>query len=542
MLDDFFDIMRDFISIICLLILFKPTFILPIQVLNNPQEYEITAYRLQQYDIGSYSTGSKSWKFQFDAILNIENLSQKCGVILWKDFMKTNFKNIISQSNGALLIIIPQNIDKLSSDDKKLMEKFENFFRNVYTNLAIFFVEDSKNVQRFINKMQEVTIIDNSYLAQLVNLIFNNVYQLSTLNNLPNNLAKDFQMKNILGVLSSGNELNPIILFVAYYDSHSIIPGLSVSANSNGSGVATLLELLVILSKFYEYNKTTPQYNMMFALTGGGKYNYQGTRQLVDYLYEKKNEKNIELVICLDSLAKKNSINVHLSKNPSDKSATFRFVQNLKLFSNGADVKTVSKKINLNQYKLAWEHEVYNIRKIPAITLSNIDTHDSPERDSLFDTHSSLSIGILLNNIKIISETVISYVFNIPYESCKKSRSECSVLNSSIISKEGVSTFLDIVNSHSRAPPQPLDDLISQLQTIVEKYSKQDALISQFIPVDVNLYSVLEDKITIYCTKSIAFDIVLAVIISLYLFTLKYLVKNLQKSLINTFPYFSERR
>uniref|UniRef100_A0A0K0ENP1 BOS complex subunit NCLN n=1 Tax=Strongyloides stercoralis TaxID=6248 RepID=A0A0K0ENP1_STRER len=507
---------------------------------NNPQEYEITAYRLQQYDIGSYSVGSKSWKFQFDASLDIENLSQKCGVILWKDFIKTNYNNIISQNNGALLIIIPQRIDELSYDDKKLMEEFENMFRNIYTNLAIFFVEDSRNVQHFMKKVQEVTTFDSSYLGQLVNLIFNNVYQLSTSNNLPNNVVKNFKMKNILGVLSSGNELNPTILFVAYYDSHSIIPALSVSANSNGSGVSILLELLAIFGKFYENKNTIPQYNMMFALTGGGKYNYQGSRHLIDYLYEKKKEKNIELVICLDSMAKKDFMNIHLSKYPSDKSATFRFIKNLKLFSNS--IKIVSKKINLNHYKLAWEHEIYNIRKIPAITLSDIDTHDSLERNSFFDTYSSLSFDVLLNNIRIISETVISYVFNISNELCEKLENDCSVLNSSIISKERVSTFLNIVNSHSRAPPQSLDNLINQLQIIVEKYSKQDAVISQFTPVDVNLYSVLKDKITIYCTKSTAFDIVLAIMISFYLFILKCFVKNFLNFLVSVFPGFLERR
>uniref|UniRef100_A0A0K0F6A5 BOS complex subunit NCLN n=1 Tax=Strongyloides venezuelensis TaxID=75913 RepID=A0A0K0F6A5_STRVS len=543
MSNDFLDKLRNFVYIICILLFLKPTLILPIQILNNPQEYELTAYRLQQYDIGTHSLGSKLWKFQFDGVLHIDNLSQKCGVIFWKDFMKANFKSIISQDNGALLIIIPQNIDNLPSVDKELMMEFENFFKNVYTNLAIFFVEDSKYVQYFISKMQEVTIVDDSYPSQLINFIFNNVYQLSTSNNLPTNLMKEVKMKNLLGSLSSGDELNPIILFVAYYDSHSIIPGLSVSANSNGSGVATLLELLVIFSKFYECDKTTPQYNMMFVLTDGGKYNYQGTRQLLDDLYEKKNEQNIELVICLDSLAKKSNINIHLSKSPSEKSATFRFIKNLRLVSNSStNIKTVSKKINLNHYKLAWEHERYNIRKIPAITLSNIDAFDSPERDSIFDVPSTLSVKTLLDNIKLISDAIALYVFNIPFESCQKMGIDCSMFNNSIMSEERVSTFLSIINSYSRAPARSQENLISQLQIIVEKYSKQNVVISDFNPVDINLYSVLEDKITIYRTKSTAFDVLLAVVISLYLLFLKYVVKNVQKYLVITFAYFSERK
>lgn len=53
------------------------------------------------------------------------------------------------------------------------------------------------------------------------------------------------------GRLWSADRNSPLIVVVTHYDTHSAVPGLSVGADSNGSGVAALLELLAIFSRFY---------------------------------------------------------------------------------------------------------------------------------------------------------------------------------------------------------------------------------------------------------------------------------------------------
>lgn len=55
---------------------------------------------------------------------------------------------------------------------------------------------------------------------------------------------------------------------------------LSTGPNSSGSGVAALLELLRLFSRLYQNPKTRPRFNLLFALTSGGPFNYDGTKQV----------------------------------------------------------------------------------------------------------------------------------------------------------------------------------------------------------------------------------------------------------------------
>ena len=53
------------------------------------------------------------------------------------------------------------------------------------------------------------------------------------------------------GRLWASDRSAPVIMLVAHYDSHSAVPALAIGADSNGSGVVALLELLALFSRFY---------------------------------------------------------------------------------------------------------------------------------------------------------------------------------------------------------------------------------------------------------------------------------------------------
>jgi hypothetical protein len=62
---------------------------------------------------------------------------------------------------------------------------------------------------------------------------------------------------------------------------------MSNGADSNGSGVAVLLEILAILSKFYSDLSNRAKYNIVFVLSTAGKFNFQGSKQWIDDFQEK---------------------------------------------------------------------------------------------------------------------------------------------------------------------------------------------------------------------------------------------------------------
>ena len=90
----------------------------------------------------------------------------------------------------------------------------------------------------------------------------------------------------------------------------------------------------------------------------------------------------------MEALAKGNGLYAHVSKVPKDDSGAARFLKRLEKAakSRNKTVTIVPKKINLGDEFLAWEHERYSIRKLPAFTLSHMDGPKYDMRRSIMDT------------------------------------------------------------------------------------------------------------------------------------------------------------
>jgi len=60
--------------------------------------------------------------------------------------------------------------------------------------------------------------------------------------------------------------------------------------------------------------------------------------------------------------------------------------------SQAVGVEMVHKKINLADDYLAWEHERFSIRRLPAFTLSHFSSHKTVQRNTILDTRCVLLI------------------------------------------------------------------------------------------------------------------------------------------------------
>lgn len=120
--------------------------------------------------------------------------------------------------------------------------------------------------------------------------------------------------------------------------------------------------------------------------------------------------------MCLDSLTSGDSLYMHVSKPPKEGSPSSQFYKDLKASAERRDsvsVEGVHKKINLADSLLAWEHERYSIKRLPAFTLSALKSHRDLQRGTILDTRQRLDVDKLERNTKIIVEAVANFIYNI---------------------------------------------------------------------------------------------------------------------------------
>lgn len=133
------------------------------------------------------------------------------------------------------------------------------------------------------------------------------------------------------------------------------------------------MELARIFSTLYSNPKTHAPYNFIFLLSGAGKLNYLGSKKWLEDQIDSLEGSLIQeaaFVLCLDSLSSNTTLHLHVSKPPKESDPRSLFYKQLQEVAGSSNVEMVHKKINLADDVLAWEHERYGIRRLPAFTLS----------------------------------------------------------------------------------------------------------------------------------------------------------------------------
>lgn len=120
--------------------------------------------------------------------------------------------------------------------------------------------------------------------------------------------------------------------------------------------------------------------------------------------------------MCLDTLAVSDSLYMHVSKPPKEGSPASLFFKHLKESSDkfpSVTVDGVHKKINLGEDLLAWEHERYSIRRLPAFTLSSLKSHRDSYRGTILDTRENLNLDRLVQNTRVVAEALAGHMYNV---------------------------------------------------------------------------------------------------------------------------------
>ncbi|TSK72091.1 Nicalin-1 [Bagarius yarrelli] len=351
------------------------------------------------------------------------SLTRRCAIMRLTDFTLERFLEVRRQNAAAVLILIPQNLSTISDDVIQSFMITESEALKMEMLMPVYVVpEDEQLLYMYAEVKHAAATKSASILIRVLHsMISTTAFQILVNNNSPIKAITDSSIITLEGVLPGVTEDAPTIVITAHYDSFGLAPWMSYGADSNGSGVTILVELARLFQRLYSDPRNKAPFHLLFSLTGGGKYNYIGTKRWLaenmDHAESSLLHDNVAFVLCLDSLGSGDELFFHVSRPPKPGTPLFSFIQHLEylISSRFPWVKfgTVHKKINLQESTLAWEHECYGIKHIPAFTLSHLQDPKSERRGSILDTMSQVDIRKLKRNTVVVAEALVRYMYNL---------------------------------------------------------------------------------------------------------------------------------
>uniref|UniRef100_G3R4E5 Nicalin n=1 Tax=Gorilla gorilla gorilla TaxID=9595 RepID=G3R4E5_GORGO len=489
--------------------------------------HEFTVYRMQQYDLQGQPYGTRNAVLNTEArTMAAEVLSRRCVLMRLLDFSYEQYQKALRQSAGAVVIILPRAMAAVPQDVVRQFMEIEPEMLAMETIVPVYFAVEDEALLSIYEQTQAASASQGSASAAevLLRTATANGFQMVT-SGVQSKAVSDWLIASVEGRLTGlGGEDLPTIVIVAHYDAFGVAPWLSLGADSNGSGVSVLLELARLFSRLYTYKRTHAAYNLLFFASGGGKFNYQGTKRWLednlDHTDSSLLQDNVAFVLCLDTVGRGSSLHLHVSKPPREGTLQHAFLRELETVAahQFPEVRfsMVHKRINLAEDVLAWEHERFAIRRLPAFTLSHLESHRDGQRSSIMDVRSRVDSKTLTRNTRIIAEALTRVIYNLtekvtpalpPVPQIQQEQLD-SVMDwltnqpraAQLVDKD--STFLSTLEHH----------LSRYLKDVKQHHVKADKRDPEFV-----FYDQLKQVMNAYRVKPAVFDLLLAVGIAAYL-------------------------
>lgn len=520
-------------------IVFLPAVLILVSPLPAEAAHEFTVYRMQQYDLQGQPYGTRNAILNTEArTVEAEVLSRRCVIMRLADFSYDKYQKALRQSAGAVVIILPKNMSAMPQDIVQQFMELEPEMLATETIVPVYFaMEDDELLSIYLQTLTSSSSQGSLSAAEvLLHTATANGFQMVT-SGAQSKAISDWAITSLEGRLGGvGGEDLPTIVVVAHYDSFGVAPWLSYGADSNGSGVSMLLELARLFSKLYTYKRTHAAYNLLFFVSGGGKFNYQGTKRWLednlDHTDSSLLQDNVAFVLCLDTLGNGDSLHLHVSKPPKEGTPQYSLLKELEMVATSQypEVKfsMVHKKINLADDMLAWEHERFGIRRLPAFTLSHLPSHRLAQRSSIMDVRPHVDVKKLGRNTKVVAEALARVIYNLTE---KGAPGDLQIFTEQMVQEEHLSAVVDWLTAQPRAAQLVDKDssvvstleyhLGRYLKDVKRHYVKADKRDPEFV-----FYDQLKQTMNAYRVKPAIFDLLLAVCIAAYLGMMYLAIQN----------------
>ncbi|XP_034035727.1 nicalin-1 isoform X2 [Thalassophryne amazonica] len=521
-------------------IVFLPAVLILVSPLPAEAAHEFTVYRMQQYDLQGQPYGTRNAILNTEArTVEAEVLSRRCVIMRLADFSYDKYQKALRQSAGAVVIILPKNMSAVPQDIVQHFMELEPDMLATETIVPVYFaLEDDELLSIYTQTLTSSSSQGSLSAAEvLLHTATANGFQMVT-SGTQSKAVSDWAITSLEGRLAGvGGEDLPTIVVVAHYDSFGVAPWLSYGADSNASGLSMLLELARLFSTLYTYKRTHAGYNLLFFVSGGGKFNYQGTKRWLednlDHTDSSLLQDNVAFVLCLDTLGNGDSLHLHVSKPPKEGTPQFSLLKELEMVitSQYPEMKfsMVHKKINLADDMLAWEHERFGIRRLPAFTLSHLPSHRLAQRSSIMDVRPHVDVNKLSRNTKVVAEALARVIYNLTE---KATPGDLQIFTEQMqVQEEQLAAVVDWLTAQPRAAQLVDKDssvvstleyhLGHYLKDVKRHYVKADKRDPEFV-----FYDQLKQTMNAYRVKPAIFDLLLAICIATYLGIMYLAIQN----------------
>ncbi|KAI5388694.1 hypothetical protein KIW84_074386 [Lathyrus oleraceus] len=260
---------------------------------------------------------------------------------------------------------------------------------------------------------------------------------------------------------------------------------------------------------------------MLFGLTSGGPYNYNGTRKWLQS-FDQRLRESIDYAICLDSIGSwENELWIHVSKPPEN-----AFIkQILEDFSSvaeelGVQVNLKHKKINISNSRVAWEHEQFSRLRVTAATLSELST--APEllesTGGLLDGRQFVNEAAIVRSVKLIAESLAKHIYGHQGKNVQIFADNSNLA----VNPSYVRSWLDVLSRTPRVAPflSKDDPFITALKKELEDHTDEVNVQREILDGMFTFYDSTSAKLNIYQVASVTFDLLLLLVLGSYLIVL----------------------
>ncbi|KAI3683281.1 hypothetical protein L1987_83784 [Smallanthus sonchifolius] len=494
----------------------------------------VDVYRLIQYDISGAPFGSRLASLNHHAGSSFSapgsDLSRTVAVLSLRELNETFIREYIEQGKplGGLLLLLPQVfrfdnsptvVDPVYTDMKKLLADLEQKLIHSTIQYPVYFAFEDEDLAKVLADIQR-----NDAAGQPATATTGG-YKLIVTSPAPKKVASP-TITNIQGWLpglkadGDSNQL-PTIAIVASYDTFGAAPALSVGSDSNGSGVVALLEIARLFSILYSNPNTRGRYNILFGLTSGGPYNYNGTQKWLRS-FDQRLRESIDYAICLNSLSSgEDGLWLHVSKPPENAyvKQIFEGLSNV-AEELGLKVGLKHKKINVSNSRVAWEHEQFSRLRVTAATLSGLSVAPNllENTGGISDKREFVDEDAVVQSVKLVAESLARHIYGQEGKNINIFADNSSLA----VSSSYIGSWLDLLSRTPRVAPflSKDDAFIMALKKeladhVVEVNLQHDVIDGMF-----TFYDLTYNTLHIHQVASVTFDLLLLLVLGSYLITL----------------------